>query len=273
MNRLLPALALLAACWGQSAYILEGTVVAVDGSTVTVDHDEIPGLMAPMTMPFEVRDANVAVAPGDRIVARLMVEEEGSYLAKVRVTGHRAVPSQVVGIAPVKSGEMLPATVVERADGGSLTIGEGQQGAVALTFAYTTCPMPEFCPAVVTRLQALQPKLPDGARIVVVTLDPMGDTPDVLTAFAADVGASPERWVWARLDEATLQDLAMRAGLSVREEDGQILHSLRMLVLDEQGKLIERYDDTAWPLERVVEQLATGGPAAPAGTSGTLSPK
>ncbi|MCO4745093.1 MAG: SCO family protein [Proteobacteria bacterium] len=271
MNRLLPALALLAACWGQSAYILEGTVVAVDGSTVTVDHDEIDGFMAPMTMPFEIRD-DVQVSPGDRIVARLMVEEQGSYLAKVRITGHTAPPAQVEGVAPIKSGEPLPATTVELAQGGSLTLGEGQQGSVALTFAYTTCPMPEFCPAVVSRLQGLQPRLPEDARIVVVTLDPEGDTPAVLQAFATDVGATA-RWNWARMEPAALQDLAMRSGLSVREEDGQILHSLRMLVLDDQGTLVERYDDTHWPLDRVVEQLATGRPAAPEGTSGTLTPK
>jgi cytochrome oxidase Cu insertion factor (SCO1/SenC/PrrC family) len=55
-------------------------------------------------------------------------------------------------------------------------------------------------------------------------------------------------------------------------EDGQILHSHRFLVLDKDGTLIERYDDNRWPVDRVLQQLASGQPLAPSGTSGTLTP-
>jgi protein SCO1/2 len=260
----------LVACWGDSAYILEGTVVAVDGSRVTVDHEEIPGFMQAMTMPFDVRD-DVALTPGDRIVARLMVEEDGSYLARVRVTGKGAVPTQRLGPVPVRPTEALPSIAVATPEG-PIEVGLGQGAPTVLTFAYTTCPMPEFCPAVVTRLQGLQPRLPQGARIVVVTLDPTHDTLPVLRDFASSVGAKADTWRWGRVEAEALPTLAMHAGLSVREEGDQILHSLRMLVLSADGRLIERYDDTNWELERVVSQLATGGPAAPPNTSGTLTP-
>lgn len=264
-----PLLLALLGCWGDSAYIVEGTVVAVDGDTVTVDHEEIAGFMQAMTMPFEVRD-EVELVPGDRIVARLMVEDQGSYLARVRVTGKGAVPERLKGPAPVRPTEVLPPVDVTTPQG-TLKLGLGQKAPTALTFAYTTCPMPEFCPAVVARLQALQPALPEGSRIVVVTLDPEGDSLDVLDAYGKQVGADPTRWQWGRVDADTLQTLAMHAGLSVRKADGEILHSLRMLVLDGEGRLIERYDDTYWSLDRVVEQLATGGPPAPPNTSGTIS--
>lgn len=269
MHYLLALMLFLVGCWGDSAYILEGTVVAVDGRQVTVDHDEIPGFMQAMTMPFEVRD-DVPLEPGDRIVARLMVEEGGSYLARVRVTGKGAVPKQRLGPVPVRPTEVLPRIRVDTPQG-PVEVGLGHGAPTALTFAYTTCPMPEFCPAVVTRLQGLQPRLPEGARIVVVTLDPKGDTLPVLESFGAQVGSDPVTWRWGRVEADQLPTLAMHAGLSVRAEGDQILHSLRLLVLDREGRLIERYDDAHWPLERVVTQLATGGPPAPPNTSGTLS--
>jgi hypothetical protein len=67
-----------------------------------------------------------------------------------------------------------------------------------------------------------------------------------------------------------LEHLVSRAALPVTR-DGTILHGTRLMVLDANGALIERYDDNGWPLERVVSQLLTGGPAAPVGSIGTLT--
>lgn len=269
MNRMALLLSLLAGCWGDNAYIMEGTVVEVREQVVVVDHEDIPGLMGPMVMPFNLRDP-VALEPGDRIVARLMVEQQGSYLARVRVVGKGSVPSQMQGPAPVRPGEAFPKTPVALASGDTLVLGEPGTS-LLLTFAYTRCPMPEFCPAIVARLQALQPSLPGGARIVVVTIDPEGDTPEHLLAFSESTGAEQGRWDWARVDAELLPALAMHAGLSVRVDGSEILHSVRFLAIDERGYLVERYDDTFWPMDRVISQLTDGKPSAPAGNSGTVS--
>ena len=149
-------------------------------------------------------------------------------------------------------------------------LGAGQRRPTALAFLYTTCPLPAFCPATVRRLQALAPEISGRADVLVVTLDPAGDTLEVLTAFAAQVGADPEVWRFGRLEPDALEQLVARAALPVTR-DGQILHGVRLMVLDGSGALIERYDDNAWPLDRVVSQLLTGGPPGPVGSIGTLS--
>ena len=59
-----------------------------------------------------------------------------------------------------------------------------------------------------------------------------------------------------------LNQLAMRAGMSVTVRDGKIAHLLRLLILDAEGRLVERYDDNAWPLDRAATQLQTGAPKA-----------
>lgn len=272
-----PLLGLLVACWGDRAYIVEGTVVEVTRpGEVVLDHEAIAGLMGPMVMPFEVVDPALTadLEPGHRVVARFELREGvGGVLTKIRVTGKGEAPRAMdVGPAPVRPGAALPPIAIPLADGSTVTLGPAQADRIALTFVYTRCPIPEFCPAVVSRLQALQPLLGPGQRIVVVSLDPAHDTLDVLKDFGDQAGAEPERWQFGRLEPKALEDLVLRAGMTVVAEQGEIVHGLRLLVLDRGGALIERYDDNRWPLDRVAGQLATGGPAAPPGTHGTLTP-
>ncbi len=265
----------LAACSGGDTYIVEGTVVEVHPpSEVVIDHADIPKLMGAMVMPFDVADPALleGLEPGHRVVGRLRVEEAGSELVKLRIVGKGAAPVAVdEGPMPVWAGAQFPETPLVTHTGQSLVLGPSLNNRVALTFLYTRCPLPEACPAIVSRLQALQPVLPDGTHIVAVSLDPEHDTVEVLAAFAEQVGADA-RWSFARVDPERLPDLAMHAGMNVMEEGDLIVHSIRMLILDEGGRVIERYDDTRWPLERVVEQLATGGPRPPPGSSGTSTP-
>lgn len=272
---IVPLLAVLLACWGERAYIVEGTVVEVTRpGEVVLDHKEIPGLMGAMVMPFDVADPALTqgLVPGHRVVARFEILESGGVLTKLRVTGKGPPPEKVDdGPAPVRPGEVLPALDVPTADGSVIRVGEGQDERLAVAFLYTRCPIPEFCPAVVSRLQALQPRLGEGQRILTITLDPEHDTPDVLKAFAEQVGADPARWRFGRLDPEALSELALRSALPVVRDGAEIVHGLRLLVLDRGGRLVERYDDNGWPLDRVVEQLATGGPPAPAGAHGTIS--
>lgn len=272
-----PLIGLLLACWGERAYIVEGVVVEVTHPTeVVLDHKEIPGLMGPMVMPFEAKDPSLLteLQPGDRVLARFeILDEVGGVLTKVRVTGKGPAPKPLDrGPEPVRPGGTLPELRIPTTGGGELVLGPGQTERVALTFVYTRCPMPEFCPAILARMQALQPHLGEGQRILAVTLDPAHDTLDVLRAYGEGAGADPARWQFGRLEPDALQHLALLAGLPVIEQGGEIVHGVRLLVIDRGGRLLERYDDNRWPLERVVEQLSTGGPAS-TGASGTLTPE
>jgi protein SCO1/2 len=232
--------------------------------------------MDAMTMPFDVDDPSMlgGLAPGDQVVARYVVGEGGGRLTRLRVTGHGPAPETVTGPAPIRVGETLPAVTLATHDGGALTLGPGQADRVALTFIYTRCPDPAFCPAMMGRLQALDAALADtpGVALVAVTLDPDHDTTEVLRGHAAALHLSP-RFRLARAPD--LDALALSAGLPVVRTAGQveIAHGLRLLVLDRGGRLIERYDDARFPLDRVVRQLTTGNPTGDPTQSGTVTPE
>jgi protein SCO1/2 len=274
-------LALLTACGGDPTYIVEGTVREVSSPTeLVIAHKAIPGFMGPMTMPFQLASAEIGqgVEVGDIIVARLVVTQEGARLERVRVTGHdpsAEAPARPTGPAPVRAGEALPKTEVQTTQG-PWPVGEGQGAPTLLTFLYTTCPMPDLCPATVRRMQELQTNLtasnPAGARLLAVTVDLRGDTPEVLTRYAAEVGADPAIWRLGRVEGEAFTALIARAGLRADPKSGEIDHTVRHLVLNASGTLIERYDDNRFPAERVLQQLQTGGPPAPPGTSGTSTP-
>ncbi len=234
---------------------LRGTILGVEGERLLVDHEAVEGVMDAMAMPFGASDAVRAWArPGDRIEARMIATGEGFWLVDVLRTGR--APAPVHFDAPVlTAGDVLPATTLGAAEGPAIRLGAGQGTPTVLTFLFTTCPDPAFCPALVARLQPLQAAMGERARIVSVTLDPERDTPAVLQAYARAVGAQPDRWRFAVPTTAELAKLAQQAGLTIHLETGRIVHSTRVLVLDAEGRLIERYDDVGFPLDRVLAQL------------------
>jgi Cu/Ag efflux protein CusF len=81
---LLLALALpLAGCGGGSDAPVRATVVAVDAAKgeVTLDHDEIPGLMMAMTMSFEAEPALLAgIEAGQEVRFRVREASPGRYV-------------------------------------------------------------------------------------------------------------------------------------------------------------------------------------------------
>lgn len=277
----------LAGCWGSNAYIVEGTVLSVSPpDTIALDHEEVPGLMPPMKMEFTVRDPSLldGLEPGDQVYARLIAEDAekgGWYLAELREhskpgrTTERPAPTPSTHVAAptLRAGQTLPRMELPLSDGGTLVIGEGQQSPVLLTFLYTTCPRPSFCPAMATRLQGLQAALEPGeAQLVSLTIDPENDSLEVLQAYGEKVGADSAIWKFARVEPDALRPLAERAALTIDTAAGEeILHSLRTWVLDGSGRLVERYDDARFPQERVLQQLRTGGPPAPEGSDGTVT--
>ena len=267
---------LLTACNGANEYIVEGTVYEKPSPTrIVVDHNDIPGFMPAMVMPFDVKDPAILadVDPGETIVARLQMEPQGAFLEKVRVTGTGIIPETyaAVGTNAVLPGAMLPTMQVPVHDGSVWTIGPGQPEPTAITFIYTRCPIPDYCPLTMSRMAQLQSELGGTGRILGITLDPDFDTNEILSAYAASHGAHAGEFALGRLGEEDLAELAKAAGLSVDASDGEILHGLRLMVTDGNGALIERYDDNRYPIDRVVSQLKTGQPTAPPGSEGTMT--
>jgi protein SCO1/2 len=238
-------------------YPLTGTVLEVEFDTIVVDHDDIDGFMKGMAMSFGAEPSLTRrVQPGDEIRAQLLVQGGTYLLTGLEVTGHQdlALRADNPPPRPLAIGEQLPAIGVSTTIG-ETTLGAGQGIPTVLTFLFTTCPSAEYCPALATRLAALQPLLVNKARILAITLDPETDTLAVLQVWGAGFGAAAPTWVFGRLPVEQLTPLLYRAGVNRVVGDGPLTHSLVLLALDADGFVRLKSPDNTWDPVQVAQAI------------------
>jgi protein SCO1/2 len=256
-------------------YDLKGKVVSVDRAKgeVVMDHEEIRGYMAAMRMPFKLRDrdALAAVAGGDRLQATLVVSEDDYWLENPVITkglaGADAEAAEAVASGPSPGTEVPDVTLVNQ-DGARLSLARLRGRALLVTFIYTRCPVPDYCPLMSSNFAAVHRELErdealrEKTHLLSVTLDPAYDTPKVLRSYGAAYteryGAETfEHWDFATGDPAEVRRLAQFFGLTYQEESGQIIHSLRTALVGPDGRVYKIYRGNEWKPEEVLADLRT----------------
>ena len=266
---------LVAACGGSSEapareYQLQGQILAVrpERSEVVIKHGDIKGFMPGMTMPFKVKEGALLQGkePGDLVTATLVVGEVQAHLRTLDKTGHAVLDTPAPPPPPDirEPGQTLTdATLVdENGKPSSLSAYRGHR--VALTFIYTRCPLPEFCPlmdrhfAAVQKTIASTPALAD-VRLVTVTLDPAFDTPAVLKPYAARRGADPMIWSFLTGEPAEVNKFGSQLGIYVEHNPQSaidITHNLRTVVIDPDGRLVKVHNGNSWTPSELVADLS-----------------
>src|SRR5215475_6904615 len=114
-------------------------------------------------------------------------------------------------------------------------------------FIFTNCG--GTCPMMTDKMRRLQQALPEGIRMVSITVDPARDTPKALAAYAAEHGASRERWLFLTGDKQALYDLCIKGfKLPLLDDEGTplepITHSTRFVLVDKTGQIRGYYSGT-----------------------------
>jgi protein SCO1/2 len=261
-------------------YQLTGQVLAVRPATneILVKHDDIPGFMPAMTMPYTVKDPALLKdrAVGDLITATLVVDAGLPHLSAITKTGSAPVPDDApkaipvaAGVTLLKYGDAVPDTSLVDQDERPITLQDFRGFATAVTFIYTRCPLAQFCPlldrrfAEVQKLAAASPMLRGKIRLLSISFDPQFDRASVLKAHAKKVGADPQVWRFATADAPVVDRLAATFGINViREQDGTITHNLRTAIIDPSGHISRMLDNNAWTAEDLLRALSDGTAAA-----------
>lgn len=256
-------------------YQLVGQVLAVrpETSEILVRHEDIKGFMPAMTMPYRVKDAALLKdrAAGDLITATLTVEPELAWLSAITKTGTAPLPEDAptkipaaAGVQLLKPGDVVPATPLVDQEDKPLALPDWRGSAMVITFIYTRCPLPQFCPlmdrrfAEIQAMAAADPALKGKVRLLSISFDPATDRAAVLRAHAAKAGADPAVWRFATADESVVDRLAATFGVNViREKDGTITHNLRTAVVDANGRIVSVHDSNAWSAASIVDELKT----------------
>lgn len=272
-------IALLAAACARSdarEYPLRGQVREVDAARqeITIAHEDIPSFMPAMTMPFKVRDPRLLAerVPGDLVQATLVIEGTEAYLRSLEKVGDAPLPAPAAGTAPstlLHPGEPVADVSLVDQTGERRRLSEWRGHALAVTFIYTRCPLPNFCPLMDRHFKAVQEDirgdaaLRDRIRLVSVSFDPDYDTPKVLAAHAGRVGADPDVWRFLTGSAEEVDRFASQFGVSViRDDPREIGHNLRTAVIDPEGRLVALLRGNDWtPADLLAElkKAAHGG--------------
>jgi protein SCO1/2 len=254
-----PAITLTtAAATNIQTFSVRGVVreLKADNHTVIIRHEEITNFMEAMTMPFRARQTNElsGLRPGDAIAFRLNVTDDASWIDHVTRTGHspktNAAPPAADSTNLPKDFRLadIPDFALTNEFGRAISLHQFDGRAVALTFFFTRCPIPEYCPRLTKNFQGAIEKLkampggPTNFHFLSISFDPI-DTPAVLRGYGRRYRYDSNYWSFVTGNIEQIRELARGFGVPVTPEGPTINHGFRTAVFDTAGHL-----STIWPV-------------------------
>lgn len=244
-----------------------------DSSMMIIDHEEIPGYMPRMIMPFQAKDpAEFAkLRPGSVVTFDYHVTEEESWVTGVTVVGENGAITLVEESETTSKrlgpGDRLPEVRLLDEKGKETPLSGYYGRPLAITFVFSRCPVPEYCPRMMNQFAAVieamkaAPQAPADYRMLTISFDHEHDRPGVLKAWAAAFGYR-EELPWSLLsseDPGPIRELADPIGLRYGEANGTIQHNLRTIVLNPDGTIRRLFTDETWKVEELVSELVAAG--------------
>jgi protein SCO1 len=268
------------------AFQVKGVIMKLGPSsdTIVVKHEAIPAYMPAMTMPFRVRQLSevAGLRAGDAVSFRLCVTAQESWIDQVASTlgassspASASAPPAAATNAPSLNLAQIPDFALTNEMGQHVSLHQFQGEAVALTFFFTRCPLPEYCPRLSRSLAEASHKLksqanaPTNWRLLSISFDPL-DRPEVLRAYAQRYGYDSNHWSFLTGDPAQVRALTHGFGISATPAEGVFNHDFRTAVFDANGQL-----QTLWPFggdtsQMLVDELTKGARVKPGPGSLTL---
>jgi protein SCO1 len=258
-----------------TVYHLRGTVVSTDTAhgIVVVDHEAIPGFMDAMTMPYQLKDPTITseLHPGDTITADVLVSksaEETVMLDHIVVIAQAKPDYKPTVFYHVPApGDVVPDFTLRNQDSRAIHLSQFRGKTLVLTFIYTRCPLPNFCPlithnfAVINQELAANPALYAKTHLLCISFDPVHDTPARLRAYGAEYIGSDAKGAFAHWDFAVptkpeLLEMAKYFDLGITAgPDETITHTMSTTLIGPHGKVAQFYPGNEWVPEQVVADV------------------
>jgi protein SCO1/2 len=226
-----------------------GIVKEIRANSVVVDHETIPGYMDAMTMPFNVKEMGSmeGVKPGERIAFRLVVTDSESWIDRVvRLPSEKAQEvSEPVQVPIAASTNKHPLRTFKFTNelGQAVALDDFKGTALAITFFFTRCPIPDYCPRLSKNFQQAQAQLismedaPTNWHLLSVTIDPEFDKPAVLRSYGKRYDYNPKHWSFLTGPKEKIEELAKLSDVTYEWQGGLLNHNFRTLIIDPSGGL------------------------------------
>ena len=260
-------------------FIVHGTIRNVDvaNGILRIAHEEIPNYMPAMTMPFTVKDPALlnGLATGDSVQFELAITDNDSWISHIeKLPSSEGIPSSANASTAspqeresecLQSGEAVPDFQLVDQDGKAVRLSDFRGKAVVLTFIYTRCPLPNFCPLMSKNFAELEQRLSKEFsgkyHLLSITMDPDFDRPEVLKDYASRYDARASDWSFATGTADQIKSVASLVGLYYARENGLITHDLRTALIGPDGRLVHLWKSNVWTayeVQRMVRETLTG---------------
>jgi protein SCO1/2 len=269
------SLALFAGCGREPApkrYEITGQLLAVlsDPPRLTIKHEDIEGFMPGMTMTFDVTPKSVmdGRTVGELVRGTLEVTDSRGVIVALTHTGTAPLPpasaADAMAAGILQPGDPLPDTAFIDQNDRRRALSEWKGALTLVTFIYTRCPLPNFCPlmdqyfSTIQRAAAEDRSLRGRVKLISVTFDPEFDTPAVLRAHAQTRRADPAVWTFLTGDRVTLERFAAKFGVGVIRTppaSTAITHNLRTVMVGADGRILRIYSGNDWTPSTVLADL------------------
>ena len=229
--------------------------VEPEDGRVIIAHEAIPGFMDAMTMPFRVSDPTnlAAIRSGDSVSFRLFVTEDQGWIDNIVKIPAKSV-SSATATDREPAGSALPTNAPHPRHplldyaftnelGQAVRLGDFRGQVLAMTFFFSRCPIPDYCPRLMKNFEQASRKLRNmpGAltnyHFLSVTFDPEFDTPARLKAYAESIPYDASRWSFLTGPSDKVAELARLSDMKYEREGAFFNHDLRTLIIDGNGRL------------------------------------
>jgi protein SCO1/2 len=222
--------------------------------------------MDAMTMPFKLKDARLLkdLAEGDRVQATLVVAGLRSWLEDVVVMRETVDPSSLAKpdtrVEPTAGDEVPDFKLIDQ-NGKRFSLHQYRGQIIVLTFIYTRCPLPDYCPLMTDNFAEIEKTLKTESApypktsLLSVTLDPEYDTPEVLREYAARHSSDSSHWIFATGTKDEVKEIATYFGIQYWRDGDQVVHSLRTAIIAPDGRFVKLYRGNEWKPDEIVSEL------------------
>ena len=253
------ALILFLYCSNNKTYIVTGTIIEIqrESNQFLIHHDEIPGFMMSMTMPFTLADSMdiERFQVGDSLKFRLVLKNGKAKANAFQFQGKGTLPELddmwSDEYTPLNIGEIFSDITLLNLDSTEISISDSDGKFRLISFIFTRCPMPNMCPAVVSKNQFLANAFigESNLEFILISFDYLYDTPSVLKqTYRSLIEVNSNINIFSSTEH--MNDIFSLAGQSnvsfwgVDEND--IGHTLRSVLIDPERRFMKAFDGTDW---------------------------
>ena len=243
-------------------YEVTGVIINKDipNRIMKIDHDKIEGFMEPMVMDLNIHNkVNMdKIEIMDSVSFTLIITEDSHYtinFKKLGVSNANDDDDEYLWEDDIYSakqpGEKFNNVTFSKLNNTEYTLYDSNKDFVIISYIFSRCPIPNMCPAVISKNQFLADSFKNNTNIefLLISFDHIYDTPEVLSSIYNSIESNHPNITFLSstnhyndLILLTKQSNVSFAGV----EENNIGHTMRTIILDKNKKLLKSYEGIDW---------------------------